>query len=71
MLVVSLVVNLARLSSTNAQIAHYNQKIETLQKIESDNSQAIKYMQSDEYAEKYAREYLGLTDPDDEVFIAE
>ena len=71
LLLVSLIGNLVKLSNTNAAIADAQSRLAQLQQIERDNQDTIKYMQSDDFAERYAREYLNLTNPDDEVFVSE
>lgn len=71
LLLVSLFANLIRISNTNAIIKDKQERLVELQQIERQNSDTIKYMQSDDYAERYAREYLNLSYPDDEIFIAE
>lgn len=71
LLMISLIVNLAKLSSLNKQSAQQAQMLEQLKTIERENGDTIKYMQSDEYVERYAREYLNMADSDDEIFIVE
>lgn len=71
LLIVSLIINLAKLSSLKKQSEQQAQMLEQLLTIERENGDAIKYMQSDEYVERYAREYLNMADSDDEIFIVE
>lgn len=71
LLMISLIINLAKISSLNKQSAQQAQMLEQLKTIERENGDTIKYMQSDEFVERYAREYLNMADSDDEIFIVE
>lgn len=71
LLLISLLINLAKLSSLNKESEKQAQMLEQLLTIERENGDTLKYIQSDEYVERYAREYLNMVNSNDEIFIVE
>ena len=71
LLLISLLINLAKLSSLNKESEKQAQMLEQLLTIERENGDTLKYIQSDEYVERSAREYLNMVNSNDEIFIVE
>ncbi len=68
LLVISLVINLVKLSSINSRKAELEAELIALDNQIQRNDATIDYVRSDEYIDRYAREYLDMIGKDEEAF---
>lgn len=68
LLVISLIINLVKLSSMNSRKAELEAELIALDNQIQRNDATIDYVRSDEYIDRYAREYLDMIGKDEEAF---
>lgn len=68
LLVISLIINLVKLSSMNSRKAELEAELIALDNQIQRNDATIDYVRSDEYIDRYAREYLDMIGKDEETF---
>lgn len=70
LLVVSLIINIIKISGLNSQKVQLTDKLSALERQIEDNEGTIAYMSSNTYVDQYAREYLGLIGSGETPFTA-
>jgi cell division protein FtsB len=60
-----LIANVAKIAALNDKITRLNDTLNTLNDESETNEGKLRFLESDEFVEKYAREYLNLSDEDD------
>lgn len=68
LLLTAMVVNLIKLTTLNNRKAQLEREIARIEKVIEDNENTIDFLSSDEYVDKYAREYLDMIGKDEIAF---
>lgn len=66
---VSLIVNVVKLTRLNKRKAELAASIADVERRIAENDDVIDYISTDEYIDRYAREYLNMTGEDEEAFV--
>ena len=67
-LFVALIINVVKLASLNNRKEELTQKLAQVESQIEQNNSLIDYVSTDEYIDRYAREYLNMTGKDEEAF---
>ena len=67
-LFVALIINVVKLASLNNRKKELTQKLAQVESQIEQNNSLIDYVSTDEYIDRYAREYLNMTGKDEEAF---
>ena len=67
-LLTALVINIVKLSTLNSKKEALTQRLSTVESQIKENDEIIEYISTDEYIDRYAREYLNMTGADEEAF---
>ncbi len=69
LLLLTLITNLVKLGNLKTKEADLNVRKAELERQIDENTNSIKYLESDDYVERYAREYLDMAGSDEEIFV--
>ena len=67
-LVIALVINVIKLSSLNNRKAELQTKLAEIERQIEENNDTIDYLGTDDYIDRYAREYLNMNGAGEEAF---
>ena len=67
-LLTALVINIVKLSTLNSKKEALIERLSTVESQIKENDEIIEYISTDEYIDRYAREYLNMTGADEEAF---
>ena len=70
LIVASLVLNVIKLAGLNRREAELKNELYRLEQAMAENSETLEFMQTDDYVDQYAREYLNLIGKDELPFTA-
>ncbi len=68
LLFIALVINIIKLSSLNNRKAELQLKLDQIERQIEENSDTIDYLGTDDYIDRYAREYLNMQGEGEEAF---
>jgi cell division protein FtsB len=69
MLIIALGSNIINAINLSAREKQLKQELARLEQTASKNQAEIEYKQSSDYSDRYAREHLDKSNPDEEVFV--
>ncbi len=67
-LLTALIINIVKLSTLNSKKEALIERLSTVESQIKENDEIIEYISTDEYIDRYAREYLNMTGADEEAF---
>jgi cell division protein FtsB len=70
LIIASLILNVVKLAGLSRREAELKNELYVLEQAMAENSETLEFMQTDDYVDQYAREYLNLIGKDELPFTA-